>query len=460
MIDLARAGQVDRPDAVGTAGGGICDDRVRFTFGLVDDRIVCARFGADACPATTAAAAWLAAGCEGASLLDAARLGTDAALGGAGVVDARRACVAVAVDALHAAIGDAFVKGARTGSHRSRVAVAMSGGVDSAVAMADAAGDAVGVTLRLWIDPLAPDDSRACCAPDSVRRARDACHARGLPHVALDLREAFRTTVVRPFVDGYAAGETPNPCTRCNGAFRLHELVGFADRIGAARVRTGHYARIVESDGVALIARGADPVKDQSYMLATVPPAIIARLDLPLGDRTKAQTRLRAAELGLAAAGAAESQEICFLGGGDYRAFLKRQGVASTEGLVVAEDGDVLGSHAGIAGFTPGQRRGVGVSAREPLYVLRTEAVTNTVVLAPRARLGTTVVDISEVAMHVERDDVDAKLRYRSPPVRARIEGVGDRRRLHLERPMFAVARGQTAALYDGDVVVGSGRIC
>jgi tRNA-specific 2-thiouridylase len=461
VIDLRLAGALRQPDGDGVAGGGACDDRVRFTLALLGGTVTAVRFGADACPATTAAAAWLAAGVEGRSLLDAARLGTEAALAACGIAGARRSCVAVAVDALAAAIGDAFVRGARVPAVAGRTAVAMSGGVDSAVAMAEAAGgDALGVTLRLWIDPAAPDESRACCAPDSVRRARDACHAHGLPHVALDLREAFRTAVVSPFVDEYAAGRTPNPCTRCNGEFRLHELVAFADRAGAARLRTGHYARVAELDGTPVIARGVDLDKDQSYMLAGVPTAIVERLDLPLGGRTKQETRAVALERGLAAAWSPESQEVCFLGGGALRPFLERHGVARRAGTVEAEDGTVLGRHDGAAGFTPGQRRGLGVAANEPLYVLRTDPARNAVVLAPRARLGSRTVALERVRMHVERSAVDAKLRYRSPAIAAHLVGTGERRCLELARPAFAVAPGQTVALYDADHVVGCATVC
>ena len=458
MIDLDRAGAVERPDGEGRAGGGACDDRVRFTLALEHGRLAAVRFGADACPAATGAAAWLAGQAEGSSLLDAARLGSRAAHRACGIGGARLGCIEVAVDAFHAALGDAVARGGRVPGS-GRLAVAMSGGVDSAVALAEAPGGAFGITLRLWIDPLAPDTDRACCAPGSVRRARDLCHERGLPHVSLDLRDAFRAAIVEPFVDGYEAGETPNPCTSCNGDFRLHELVDAAERLGAERVRTGHYARIVDVDGGPLVARGADDAKDQSYMLARVPPEVLARLEFPLGSRMKPEVRARAAALGLAAAGARESQEVCFLGGGDYRSFLQRYGGEAAVGTIEDEAGHRLGRHAGVAGFTPGQRRGIGVSAAEPLYVLRTEPARGAVVVAPLRRLGTRRVALRDVVMHRERRQVDAKLRYRSPAVRATVLGHGDDRTLALDRELYAVAPGQTAALYDGDAVVGCGTI-
>jgi tRNA-specific 2-thiouridylase len=461
VIELARAGVVDRPDGEGAAGGSACGDRVRFTLALERGRLAQVRFGADACPAASAAAAWLAGRAEGRSLLAAACLGTDAALAALELPPEARSHVEVAVDALGAALGDALRRGAVLAPQTGRTAVAMSGGVDSAVVLAEAAaaGEAFGLTLRLWIDPEAPDPERACCAPTAVRRARDACHARGVPHLALDLRDAFHEAVVAPFVADYAAGATPNPCVRCNGDFRFDALLDAADRLGAARLLTGHYARISERDGVPVVARGADARKDQSYMLARLDPTELGRIGFPLGASTKEETRARARALGLAAADAAESQEVCFLGGGDYRGFLRRSGVPFADGSIVDEAGRELGRHAGAAGFTPGQRRGIGVSGEEPLYVLRTDAPANVVVVAPRERLGRDRLRLDDARLHVERVRVDAKLRYRSPAVPARLERHAGAVTLQLARPAFGVAAGQTAALYDGDAVVGVGTI-
>src|SRR5512135_2009601 len=180
----------------------------------------------------------------------------------------------LAVDALANALGPVFRAKPSTG----RVAVAMSGGVDSAVALVRSLPNAVGITLRLWLDPHGPDSERACCSPDSVIAARETCHRLGVPHVTLDLREEFRRAVVAPFVRGYARGTTPNPCVRCNGGFRFAELLAFVRRAGAAKLATGHYARIVEKDGKRYLARGADPAKDQSYMLASLDPKKLARV--------------------------------------------------------------------------------------------------------------------------------------------------------------------------------------
>jgi tRNA-specific 2-thiouridylase len=334
----------------------------------------------------------------------------------------------------------------------------MSGGVDSAVALLRAGPDAIGVTLRLWLDPRGPDAERACCSPEAVIAARATCHSLGLPHVTLDLRDEFRRAVVGPFIRGYAEGETPNPCILCNGSFRFAELLEFARRAGAERLATGHYARSLEHKGRLLLARATDARKDQSYMLARLDPRLLDRIWFPLGDQTKDDTRAEAAGAGLAVAGRAESQEACFLAGDDYRAFLERHGLPVAEGPVVDEQGRELGRHDGFWRFTPGQRKGLGVAGGEPLYALRNEPRTNTVVVGPRPALATDEI-VARGRLHVPVDRAEVKLRYRSAAVSAAVleEGVGFR--LRLDEPAYGVAPGQAAVLYEGDAVVGAGTI-
>jgi tRNA-uridine 2-sulfurtransferase len=360
----------------------------------------------------------------------------------------------LAVDALANAIGPAM----RAAPEPKRVAVAMSGGVDSAVSLLKAGSGAVGVTLRLWLDPNGPDAERACCSPSAVIAARESCHRLGLPHVTLDLREEFRRAVVTPFVRGYERGETPNPCVRCNSGFRFAELLSFARRVGAATLATGHYARIVEHHGRLLLARGVDEQKDQSYMLGRLDPSMLDRIWFPLGEQTKSETRAQAAAAGLAAAGKAESQEACFLAGDDYRAFLGRHGLGAQPGQIVDEAGSRVGSHDGYWQFTPGQRRGLRVAAAEPLYALSTDARTNTVVVGPRGSLARTRVT-ARGRLFAPATRVAAKLRYRSPAVAATVEETASGFRLQLDEPAYGVASGQAAVLYDGDVVVGSGLV-
>jgi tRNA-specific 2-thiouridylase len=360
----------------------------------------------------------------------------------------------LAADAVANALAEVFTAAPR----RGRIAVAMSGGVDSAVALLRAGPDAVGVTLRLWLDPGGPSAERACCSPAAVVRARETCHARGVPHVTLDLRESFRATVVRAFVEGYAGGVTPNPCMRCNGVFRFDALVEFARRAGADVLWTGHYARVVERQGRRLVARAGDAAKDQSYMLATVDPELLGRVRFPLGTETKASVRAEAAAAGLRVAHHAESQEACFLAGGDYRAFLGRSGVRPRPGKIVDEGGALLGRHDGLWRFTPGQRRGLGVASAEPLYALRSDPATNTLVVGPRRSLATRRV-VASGRLHVPVTRAEAKLRYRSPAVPATVEHADGGFTLHLDEPVEAVAPGQVAVLYDDDAVVGAGVI-
>jgi tRNA-specific 2-thiouridylase len=392
---------------------------------------------------------------ENGTIVDADAAGLDESLRGLSLLEA--AAVGgetLPVDALANAIGPAV----RAERHAQRIAVAMSGGVDSAVALLKAGSQPVGVTLRLWLDPAGPDSERACCSPSAVIAARETCHRRGVPHVTLDLREEFRRAVVTPFVRGYARGETPNPCIQCNGGFRFAELLAFARRVGAPRLATGHYARIVEHDGQKLLARAADEAKDQSYMLARLDPRHLDRIWFPLGDQVKAETRAEAAQAGLEVAQKAESQEACFLAGDDYRSFLGRHGLQPAAGAIVDEGGDVLGEHDGFWRFTPGQRRGLGVSAAEPLYALSTDARTNTVVAGPRSSLARSRVTVRG-RLFAPAARVSAKLRYRSPALPATVEATAHGFELQLDRPAYGVARGQAAVLYDGDVVVGSGLV-
>ncbi|MHB8060902.1 MAG: tRNA 2-thiouridine(34) synthase MnmA [Gaiellaceae bacterium] len=376
---------------------------------------------------------------EGLSLLEAAAVGGEP----------------LAVEALAAAIGSVF----RAAPDPERVAVAMSGGVDSAVALLEAGRGAIGVTLRLWIDPDGPDSERACCSPDSVRLARATCHRLGLPHVTLDLREQFCRAVVEPFVRSYAAGRTPNPCVRCNGSFRFERLLAFAGRAGAARLATGHYARLVERQGKLLLARARDREKDQSYMLAALDPGLLERLWFPLAELEKSETRDRAAAARLEVATRPESQEACFLAGADYRDFLGRHGLVSSPGEIVDEGGKQLGRHDGYWRFTPGQRRGLGsASSVKPLYVLQTQVGRNLVVAGPEAALARRSVS-ARGKLYLPLQRAEAKLRYRSPALPAEVETTAAGFRLRMLEPAYAVAPGQAAVLYDDEVVVGFGLV-
>jgi tRNA-specific 2-thiouridylase len=318
------------------------------------------------------------------------------------------------------------------------------------------------VTLELWADP-ANDAEASCCSAHAVRLARSVAHGMGMPHLTLDLRDAFRAGVVEPFLAGHAAGETPNPCVRCNGHVRLDAMVELAERLGAEDLATGHYARRT-ADG--LLRAAADPAKDQTYMLSALSPASLARLRFPLGELTKPQVRALAAEAELPVAGRAESQDLCFLAGTGKAAFLARHGaLADRPGDLLDTGGRVLGRHGGHHRFTVGQRKGLGVAATEPLYVLRTDARANTVTVGPRGALATDRVTVRGARLHRPGEEVDAvRLRYRSRAVPCTVAGApgpGAHRRLELElgAPVDGAAPGQNACLLRGDVVVGWGTI-
>jgi tRNA-specific 2-thiouridylase len=452
-LDLTRAGSAGPGAAWGEAGDPTCGDAVRIELAVTDGLVVAARHRSFACPHATAAASLACRLSEGRDLLGAATIGAGELESSLRPDPHNRECVALAADALHAAIARAFDR-ERMPARADRVAVAMSGGVDSAVALLktiEAGLRPVGVTLRLWIDPAAPDSDRACCSPQSVRAARSACHAAGVPHVTLDLRDRFRSQVVDDFLRGHAAGRTPNPCMRCNGSFRFDALDAFADRVGASRLATGHYARIVERGGHTVLARGADPDKDQSYMLARVPEQILSRTWFPLGDQRKTETRAQARAAGLAAAGRRESQEVCFVGGGDHRRFLERHGGAGPRGEVVTADG--------VHRFTPGQRKGLGVGGGEALFVLEVDPARGRVVAGPRQALARSTVTVRPGTMVLPMGRVQAKLRYRSPALPATVHEVDGGLELELDEPAYGVAPGQSAVLYDGDVIVGGGVI-
>jgi tRNA-specific 2-thiouridylase len=287
----------------------------------------------------------------------------------------------------------------------------------------------------------------------------------GLPHVTLDLRDDFRRHVVDDFLDGHAAGVTPNPCVRCNGLVRFDAMVELAARLGAARLATGHYARLGRDARGPLVRRATDPAKDQSYMLARLSPAILDRLDFPLGELEKPRVRQIARAARLPVAERPESQDLCFLAGTSGPDFLRRHGEPARCGEIVDLHGRRLGTHAGQHLFTVGQRRGIGVAAPEPLYVIRKDPRHGRVVVGPRSALARTRVEVAGAILHRPGSEVDSvKLRYRAAPVPSRVDGqpgAGRHRRLtlSLDEPVQGVAPGQVACLMRGDDVVGVGTI-
>jgi tRNA-specific 2-thiouridylase len=465
--DRSRRGPAPPGSHSGSAGGAPCGDLVRVSLAAPAGRLERVTFDAEGCAATTAATAAAAELAEGASVLEAARIGPEriaAELGG--LAPSHGHAAELAADALHRALSSLVASGAALAElNPDRILVALSGGVDSAVAALrerDGGAEVAAVTLKLWADP-ATDGERSCCSPEAVLRARRLAHYLGMPHLTLDLQGEFREGVVTPFLEGYAEGRTPNPCVLCNGEVRIDAMIALAERLGAKALVTGHYARIADDGEGPLLAGPSDSAKDQTYMLSGLGPASLARLRFPLADLTKPEVREIAAAAGLEVASRAESQDLCFLAGQGKREFLRRHaGLGERSGELVTRSGRRLGTHPGHHNFTVGQRRGLGVGATEPLYVLEKDAASNRVVVGSRDALRTTRVRIRGARLHRDPGRVNSvRLRYHAQVRSCTVELDSASREgtVLLAEPVEGVAPGQLACLMDDDLVVGHGTI-
>lgn len=338
--------------------------------------------------------------------------------------------------------------------------MALSGGVDSAVAaglLVEAGEEIVGVFMRNGVSGSAA--RRSCCSLSDARDARAVADRLGAPFYVQDMSASF-DRLIGAFASDYAAGLTPNPCVVCNNDLKFGELMDLADDLGCRDVVTGHYA--IAEDGA--LRRGRDPDKDQSYLLAGLAPTQLARARFPLGAMLKSEVRAHASRLGLGVAEKPDSADICFVPGGDYRAVVaERLGHAGAAGDVADRDGSAVGRHEGVAGFTVGQRKGLGVALGEPAYVTAIEPDTGTVRVGRRAdlrRASCRVGGVSWLAAAPGDASVDVQLRHHHRPERARLEaGDEDRVTVVFEQPSEAVTPGQYAVFYAGDRVLGSGRI-
>jgi tRNA-specific 2-thiouridylase len=350
---------------------------------------------------------------------------------------------------------------------KERVLVAMSGGVDSSVAAAllvEQGYEVVGATMKLFCHGEDVPD-RPCCSLDSVNDARRICQQLGVPHYVLNLESAFGRDVVDDFVAEYARGRTPIPCVRCNTFTKFRDLLHKAEAIDARWIATGHYARVVDGR----LYRGANRDKDQSYFLWGIARSVVQRMLLPVGDRSKADTRAAAHRLGLELiAEKTESQDICFVPDGDHTKIIRSRlgpGAASlSPGPFLLSDGRVVGTHDGHARFTIGQRRGLPGGFAEPMYVIEIRPADRAVVLGSRDELLGNGLIASEMNWLVDRpsvgDQVEVQIRHRSPPAVAEIVRIHDDEiELALQHPVAAIAPGQSAVLYDGDRVLGGGII-
>lgn len=352
---------------------------------------------------------------------------------------------------------------------RGRVVVGMSGGVDSSVAaalLAKQGYEVIGVMLRLWSEPGSEKFNR-CCTPDAMAQARKVASQLGIPFYVVDVKDLFRENVIQAFIDGYAQGITPNPCLVCNRRIRWGFLYDYAMSLGADFMSTGHYACIVETEsGFHQLRRGADPRKDQSYVLSVLNQTQLSHTLLPLGPFLKPMVRQMARDFGLEVAERAESQDLCFLAGEDYRSFLKRYSEeASRPGLILDSQGHVLGEHQGLAFFTIGQRKGLGFSSAEPYYVMRKDMEKNTVVVGMKNELGVDKL-LARSANWITGDlpgesfRAQVKIRYKAEDAWGLVNLLPDNRfQVVFDQPKRDITAGQAVVVYQDDLCLGSGII-
>ena len=351
-----------------------------------------------------------------------------------------------------------------------KIVVAMSGGVDSSVAaalLAEQGHEVVGLSMQLYAQHGGEQRFGSCCTLDDLNDARRVAQAAGFPHYIVNFEQQFQETVVSNFVREYASGRTPLPCAHCNSDLKFATLLDRARGFGAEQVATGHYARVTQRpDGRWLLLRSADAGKDQSYFLFSLTQEQLARARFPVGALTKREVRAHAQRLGLVVAGKPDSQEICFVPDGDYAAFVERQTPAvARPGAIVDQHGTALATHGGVHRFTIGQRKGLGVSAPAPLYVLKIDADSGTVTVGPRAALEQRTLTASGVNW-IAADapaawlPVTAQIRHRHVAASGRVRALEDgRAEFAFDTPQAAITPGQAVVFYDGDTVVGGGWI-
>jgi tRNA-specific 2-thiouridylase len=351
---------------------------------------------------------------------------------------------------------------------RSRVVVAMSGGVDSSVAAAllvEQGFEVIGMMLRLWSEPGTGHENR-CCTPDSMEQAKRVSSQLGIPFYAVDAQDVFYNRVVQYFIDGYTQGTTPNPCLVCNRHIRWEFLLDHALAVGADFMATGHYAQTRKINGRIQLLRAADRNKDQSYILHVLDQKHLSKAIFPLGEYSKKEIRQKAAELELPTAVRPDSQDLCFLGNGDYREFLRRNYSQSIEpGKILDQHGNTLGDHRGLAMYTIGQRKGLGVNASSPLYVLEKDVKSNVLIIGPNEELlqdRLSVEEVNWVSVEPPKNPFRAqvKIRYKSANEWATIHPSENGMAIvHFDQSVRGITPGQAAVFYEKELCLGGGII-
>jgi len=356
---------------------------------------------------------------------------------------------------------------------KNKVLVAMSGGVDSSVALLkiiEMGYDAIGVTMKLWeyrnVGGNLLNDSN-CCSVGAINNAKLVCDRLDIPHYTLDFTDIFQKSVVDNFADEYLKGRTPNPCVRCNSLVKWDAFIDQADKLGAAYIATGHYANVQHTNGSSVLKKGKDPLKDQAYVLWGIPAHTLSRTLFPLGDLTKEEVREIARDNNLETAEIPESMEICFVADNNYKRFLKDYSPEQTAqigaGDILDEAGEVVGTHSGYTDYTIGQRKGLGLSNPEPRYVSKIDPVSNQIIVGKKDSLSENTCRVSQInwlAKNISFPcNVSAQIRYNSPVVEAEIDETDSQISVQFSKPQTAVTPGQSIVFYEDDIVLGGGII-
>jgi tRNA-specific 2-thiouridylase len=346
-----------------------------------------------------------------------------------------------------------------------RVVVAMSGGVDSSVAAAmlkEQGYQVIGVTMQIWPQDK-QDSSSGCCGLGAIEDAKRVAYKLGIRHYVMNFRDIFAQTVIADFCQEYSSGRTPNPCIRCNQYIKFDVLLSRARELDADFIATGHYGRVEHSSDGYRLLKGVDPAKDQSYFLYTLGQKELRHLLLPIGNFHKTKVRRLAAELGLPTAASPDSQDICFIPGGDYRSFIAKY-IPLKSGDIVDTRGNILGRHRGLARYTVGQRQGLGLTSNRRLYVIRLDAGSNRLVVGPEDQLLSSKLIASQLSWVSgkapgELTGIAAKIRYGSPEVAVKLSCGNGITEVSFGKPQRAIAPGQAAVFYQGKTVLGGGII-